>query len=401
MKRFFYAWLLVLVALPVAAADKVDSAPGPDTSEEAIALLHSVGAAYEKIETFHFEATESSISSINGWEKRTDSRTLTAMDAEGRFRVESDHPVDGGQAVFDGDATWAYLARRNQYARIEGELRADRIRSKRGPPNLGALKDRFVSRYRDLGQRVVAAKIEGQEPITTADGDILCTVVWAAYEAPRGIASRTIEKKLWIDPEQNLILRDGYTLTVEDTNRGLTMEAAKNVSFLIARVNQTFPDELFTFSPPEGSVEVEVIEPDEMVGRVASAFELEDLHGRVHRLSEMRGKVVLLDFWATWCGPCRLDLPRIEALHQQFADQGLVALGVNDEDEEAARAYAEGQGYSFPTLTDTAKLLTREFGVRVLPTVVVLDREGRVASYLVGAHSEDDLRAAVKQAGLE
>ena len=401
MKRFLYALLFTLVFVPISLADEIETDTEPDTSTEAIALLRAVGEAYQKVETFHFEAAESSISSINGKERRTDARTLTAADAKGRFRVESDHPVDGGKVVFDGDATWAYLARRNQYTRLEGELLGEQAHRGEGVPNLEVLRDRFVSRYRNFGERIIDAKIEGEEAVTTSDGEVLCTVVWAQYETPRGIAARTVEKKVWIDPRRNLILREGSKLTVKDAERGLTMEAAQNVSFLVAKANETLSDELFTFTPPEGAVEVEAIEPGDVVGQEGSAFELKDLAGRLRRFDDMRGKVVLLDFWATWCGPCRLDLPRIEALHQEFADQGLVALGVNDEDQETARAYVEEQGHSFPTLVDSAKSLTREFGVRVLPTVVVLDREGKVASYLVGAHSEEDLRAAVKQAGIE
>ncbi len=400
MNTWIYALSLLMVLVPSAAAEETETVT-PDTSKEAVALLRSVSETYQEIESFHFEALESSISNVNGQERRTDARTLTAVDAEGRFRVESDHPVDGGEVVFDGNVTWAYLARRHQYTRVEGELLGDRVDGGQGLPNLKVLRDRFKARYRHVGERILDAKIEGEETLWVSDGEVVCTVVWARYQVPQGIAVRSVEKKFWIDPARRLILREGSKLTVKDEKRDLTMEAAQNVTFLTAQANEALPRELFAFVPPEGAVEVEDIEPDDLVGQEAAAFELEDLAGRLHRLEEMRGRVVLLDFWATWCGPCRLDLPRIEALHRELGGRGLVALGVNDEDEETARTYAEEQGHSFPTLTDPAKSLTREFGVRVLPTVVVIDRQGKVVSYLAGAHSEEDLREAVTQAGLE
>ena len=371
------------------------------TTEEAVALLRSVSERYQKLESFHFEAIESTISSVNGRERRTDSVTVTAADTNGRFRVESDHPVDGGVAVFDGDVSSIYLARQHQYTQLQGQPLSLASRREGSVPALSALKNRFSSRYRHIGVQILEAKIEGEETLNVDQGEVVCTVVWARYDLPQGIAAVTVEKKFWIDPTRRVIWRDGSKLSVVNKERGLIMEAVQNVSFRTARIAEPLPDELFVFIPPEGARYVHEFEPVDLVGQKAFAFELEDLDGVSRRLKELRGKIVLLDFWASWCMPCRIDLPRVEALHQELQDEGLVILGVNSEDPETARAFLEEHSYSFPTLLDPSKSLTREFEVRVLPTVVVIDCDGKVASYLVGAHSAEDLRAAIREAGLD
>ncbi len=139
---------------------------------------------------------------------------------------------------------------------------------------------------------------------------------------------------------------------------------------------------------------------DPLLGRPAADFSLRDLSGRDYRLASLRGKVVVLDFWASWCGPCRRSMPQIEALHREFARKGLVVLGVNSEDPAAASKYLREQGYSFPTLVDQNGAVGSQFNVRGIPTSVVIDRLGKVSSYIVGAGSEDRLRTAIVKAGL-
>ena len=108
----------------------------------------------------------------------------------------------------------------------------------------------------------------------------------------------------------------------------------------------------------------------------------------------------MLNFWATWCGVCRRGMPQIEALHREFSPRGLVLLGVNGESGQDARNFVRGNGYTFPTLVDKGNKVAGQFRVTAIPTSVVIDRQGRIASYLVGLHSEKTLRDALARAGL-
>jgi peroxiredoxin len=136
------------------------------------------------------------------------------------------------------------------------------------------------------------------------------------------------------------------------------------------------------------------------LNRPAPEFEAKTLDGERVRLGELRNRPVLLNFWASWCGPCRRELPAIVKLHEELKSKGLVVLGVNDEGKGTAQEFADKAGLTFPTLDDSRLKLHRLYRVTNIPTIFIIDREGRVVRFLRGAHDEAELRAALKSAGL-
>jgi peroxiredoxin len=107
----------------------------------------------------------------------------------------------------------------------------------------------------------------------------------------------------------------------------------------------------------------------------------------VHRLADHQGQVVLLNFWATWCAPCREELPTLEALHQELGEEGLVIIAVNVDrgDAERVARFAEQKGLSFRVLHDPEQRVAGSYGVRGYPTTVVIDRAGRIVLSELGA----------------
>ena len=111
----------------------------------------------------------------------------------------------------------------------------------------------------------------------------------------------------------------------------------------------------------------------------APDFTLRQQGGGALRLGEQRGRVVLVNFWASWCGPCRLELPQLNRLHEAYRGAGLVLLGVNvDEDPQAAAEVARRQGLRFPVLLDSDKAVVRRWDLGSMPATVLIDRDGRV-----------------------
>lgn len=111
----------------------------------------------------------------------------------------------------------------------------------------------------------------------------------------------------------------------------------------------------------------------------APDFTLRTMDGPNLRLGEQRGQVVMLNFWATWCGPCKQEMPHLNRLYDKYRDAGFVLLGVNvDDDPKNAAAAAKQLGIRFPVLLDQAKAVSRMYDLNAMPTTVVIDRDGRV-----------------------
>jgi thiol-disulfide isomerase/thioredoxin len=120
---------------------------------------------------------------------------------------------------------------------------------------------------------------------------------------------------------------------------------------------------------------------------IAPEFVLPDLSGAPVRLSEHEGKLILLNFWATWCPPCRAEMPSMEALYQAYRNQGLVILAISSDraGRSVVESFVQDRGVTFPILLDPDGEVFALYGVRGLPTSYLLDRRQRAFSADVGA----------------
>jgi peroxiredoxin len=133
-------------------------------------------------------------------------------------------------------------------------------------------------------------------------------------------------------------------------------------------------------------------------GGATPALELKDLRGETHRLADYRGKVVLVNFWATWCDPCREEMPSMERLRGSLAGRPFEVLGVNlGESPSRIERFLEKLPLSFPLLLDRDSAVSKAWRARILPASFLVDREGRVRYAHVGEldWSSDEVRGKV------
>ena len=130
-------------------------------------------------------------------------------------------------------------------------------------------------------------------------------------------------------------------------------------------------------------------------GDPAPALQLKDPAGKVFTLSDQRGKVVLVDFWASWCGPCRKSLPELDALQTRFASQGVKVVGISlDAEEGDATAFLEKVPVRFTVLHDPVGQSGEAFAVVAMPTSFLIDQEGRIAArFEGGGHAREEVDA--------
>ena len=121
------------------------------------------------------------------------------------------------------------------------------------------------------------------------------------------------------------------------------------------------------------------------VGTTAEDFRLPDLTGKPQSLSQYRGKVVLVNFWATWCKPCTTEMPAMQATYDRLRDKGFVVLAINElEDEAKVREHIQQYSHTFPVLMDRDNKVANQFGVFGLPVSVFIDEKGVVREYIKG-----------------
>jgi len=135
--------------------------------------------------------------------------------------------------------------------------------------------------------------------------------------------------------------------------------------------------------------------------RQSADFTLGDLTGAKWSLKNLRGKVVLVNFWATWCPPCRKEMPDMEALHQRFGPRGLVILAISDEDRDKVQPFIDAKKYSYPILLDPGHKVGQLFGVVGIPKSFVYDRDGKLVAWAIDRRTEHQFLDMLKQAGLD
>lgn len=133
--------------------------------------------------------------------------------------------------------------------------------------------------------------------------------------------------------------------------------------------------------------------PAPVIGQTTPDFQLMDLEGRRIQLSAYRGKIVVLNFWATWCAPCVEEMPSLNRFQEAFAPQGVVVLAVSvDEDEQALRKFAADHQLKMIVARDPDRLASTSYQTFKYPETFILDRQGRLVRKLIGAADWADPR---------
>lgn len=127
-------------------------------------------------------------------------------------------------------------------------------------------------------------------------------------------------------------------------------------------------------------------EPTAAVGKAAPDFELQNLDGQSISLSELKGKPVLINFWATWCRPCVFEMPYLQQIHEEWSDKGLVVLAINIGDSSTeVEGFLQNHNFSLPVLLDTTEVVAQKYGIRPIPTTFFIDKDGIVRNKIIGA----------------
>ena len=337
---------------------------GPD-SAAARDLLRKTADAYRSLPASRFESVDTETRITANSEARSVTRSTLWSQPPNKIRIETKGGREDSIEIADGEVEWRIFPDAHEYMSTPQAKNA---------PLLSPLRQ-----FTLLDTKRGDPRIAGHE---TLDGTP-CTVVQIGIE-------RGVDERLWLDDETHLVRK---ILSQDGPSRS-------EVLYFAIHLGEEASSDAFLYDPAAVGARhrraTAHSEPESMTGKPAPDFTLRDLDGREVHLSELRGKPVLLDFWATWCGYCRQALPSVELLHRSLKDK-LAVFGVDDEAPEVAREYLQKFGYTLPSLVDPNDRAVNLFHLGGWPTTILIDREGKIVFYEVGFESEklrDALRAA-------
>jgi peroxiredoxin/outer membrane lipoprotein-sorting protein len=415
--RSILVTLLALTALAQQASAQVS----------AVQVLARVSRTYRGLRTYKLDAIEREVESVRGLGNLAlgQANTSLAADAGGKVRAYREDDRGTLLMVSNGENTWVYDSALRKYtqerAAVDWEEHledsafddqewqlvgkpVDTVRFGRQGRHLSINTARSSAdlfrqiRYRLIGQYIGIdhydpdARLRRSERIKVGDQRIDCFV----------IALDSGTHKLWVDKRRFIVVRHDQTLRMARSGKNAVIFRVELADFTIS---EPLKADLFEFKPPAGAAKVSQLDLPgiraRLAGNPAPDFTASTLDGQAVSLSDFRGKVVLLYFWATWCGQCRLEQPVVAGVYEKYKDRGLVTFGVTGEDQATVRHYLEENRLRLPILLDSKRTLRRLYGSLAIPTLVFINTEGVVTEDYVGLLDESDLRVALQTAGLQ
>jgi len=348
-----------------------------------------------------------------------------AIDKPGKIRYEMKHSQDRMLHISNGNTTWSYISNTNEYTKKKASM----IQTPGGSSSPKArnikkdIKTQFAKIFNPLADSVEKITSLGMDTLTMPDDTKrMALKIQVKYhrnykDIKKNLAKNPMIKRVkfspttyWIDTKKRVILRKSDQVEpVFQKNRGMTEKIQQNLFFTSYNLHPDFNDTTFNFTPPSGARQVKKLQVSQtqnqpnsssQTGKKAINFTLKSYKGKTVQLSNLKGKVVVLDFWATWCGPCREELPHVQQLYKKMKDKGVVILGINSQNKKKVKSFLKRNNYTFTNLYDANQSVTAKYHVNAIPSVFVINRQGKVSAHLLGYHTEAMLRKAIKKAGL-
>ncbi len=301
----------------------------------------------------------------------------------------------------DGENTWIYNSMAKQYTRIAAGQGPAAVVAAMGVklPDPSAV----ATSYKTAADGII--EIDGQKHD--------CWIVEVQIgEMTLPSADKTIPKmtgavmSYWIDKKTGIEIQTTIAMKMVIGGKDVEMHqksVKKNV-----KIDEPLSEALFVFTPPPDAKEVKELSlfgspagKPQLAGKQAPAFEVKSLEGKAFALEAFKGKPVLLDFWATWCAPCRKSMPVLDKIAGEFKSGELVILGVNTgEDRDLVEKFLKKTPFAYPAVLSGDSGILSAYEVTAFPTFILIGPDGKIVANEIGFSGESQIREMIANAGI-
>jgi thiol-disulfide isomerase/thioredoxin len=380
------------------------------TLPDADSLMKQVEDAAKRYHSLQFvsENTSETTSAGNKPFKMV-SKVTEARVNPGKSRIESSTDGITVLVVSNGEFTYVYSSSKKEYVKIPAGLGPGGMMSAMGMkmPDL----DSIHQSYKTL--RDEALEIDGVKHDCWVVEDNIGELKVPLPQRDQPAAKATgLVMTMWVDKKLLIAMQTSTSMKMDFPNIPAPGMAALEMHQTIVvknlKIDQPVDDALFTFTPPEGAKEVKelnfasaALPKADLTGKDAPAFEIRGLDGKLFNSTALRGKTVLLDFWATWCVPCRQSMPSVEKIYAEYKERGLVALAVNvEEAREVLEEFVKKTPFAYPVALSGESGILDAYKVTAYPTFVLIGSDGKVIAHEIGFGGEQMLRKMIGKSAL-
>ena len=358
-------------------------------SPEARELLSSIDSAYAKLKSLDVAGSVSVVIKIEGESDESHSTTFTGSYlAPNKFRHEAKDDVLIGAT---GSKMYTFRADKNAYT--QADQPKDRVNSSDWPKDIaGILGSQNPTLLLALSKN---ASTELLDEVTTADktddtkiGDVSCPTLKLQLNDGSSMLAA-------FDPETHLLKQTKTDVTAPLKKRRSDLASAVvTTDYSQVKPDADVKDGSFAWVPPVGAADADTaaaplpaegVAAASLEGKAAPAFKLPGLDGKPVSLADLKGKVIVLDFWATWCGPCKMSLPHLDKMYQAEKGNDVHVFAVNVQEEaKDVQQFVTQTKLSVPVILDRDGKVGEAYGVEGIPQTVVIGKDGKVKKVFVG-----------------
>jgi thiol-disulfide isomerase/thioredoxin/outer membrane lipoprotein-sorting protein len=376
-----------------------------EVSAAAAPLLDQLGAAYKKLTSLELAGTLGGEFDVDGQKDNQKVEVTSSFAAPNKFRHALKDELIVGST---GEQLFIYESAPKVYKTVD--TKPQRVRARDLPEPFGQiLTSQSVSLALAMSSDP-AAEIKSLYQKIDKAADV--TIDGKAYPA-LAVSNPNESAVIAIDPQTNLLRRVTFDVANMVRKRGAqdVKTATLTMDYPTSKTDATVKPEQFAWAPPPGARDVAELQSGDvefpslaLVGKPAPDFKLKDINDKDVSLAELKGNVLVFDFWATWCPPCVAAMPHLNELAGEMKDKGVKVVAINaaDEEKELVQGFMNSRKLdNLVTLMDPASTVAKQYmATSPLPTTMVIGKDGMIRKVIttLGPEGERDLRAAIDEA---